>query len=85
MTNRSTQLIKIKTARYWKDKNTLFLVNEHGQSLVVGANLIRHVLEVPYTKKDGTFVSKEEIVAMKQKKTKRYSDPQRRFAPSRGW
>lgn len=60
------KLVKIKTVKFWKDKNTIFLVNEHGQMLVVGANLIRHVLEIPYTKKDGTFVSKEQILQMKQ-------------------
>lgn len=60
------KLIKIKTVRFWKTKNMLFLINEYGEMQIVGANLIKHVLEIPYTKKDGTFVSKEKILATKQ-------------------
>jgi hypothetical protein len=60
------KLLKIKTVKFWKDKNTLFLVNEHGHMQIINANLIRHVLEIPYTKKDGTFVSTEQIQRMKQ-------------------
>jgi len=62
-----SKLIQIKTVRFWKEKDALCLVNELGESQIVGANLIRHVLEIPYTKKDGTFVSKEQILSMKQR------------------
>ena len=52
--------------RFWKKNNAVYLVNEKGEAHVLGANLIKHVLEIPYTKKDGTFVSKERILSMKQ-------------------
>lgn len=73
------KIVQIKTVKYWKNKNLLFLVNELGNMQIVGVNLIKHALEIPYTKKDGTFVSKEDIVKRKQSPKSSYSQNRNSF------
>lgn len=53
------------TARVSKNGKYL-IVEANGQSTILNANLIRYLFDVPYTRKDGTHVSVEEIFKMKQ-------------------
>lgn len=52
------------TAR--RSKNGKFLIVTCGnQSAVLNVNLVRYLLDIPYTRKDGTHVSNAEIFEMK--------------------
>ena len=64
----NNKMIQIKNIKLSKEKNSLFLVNEHGQAHIDGVNFIKHALEIPYTRKDGTLVTKEDILRMKERK-----------------
>lgn len=80
------KMLQMKTVKYWKDRNAIFMVNEHGQMHILGANLIKHALEIPYTKKDGTHVSKEMIMEMKQNpKNQKNSIPMNKPAMKRAY
>ncbi len=49
-------------------KNGKYLiVGTGGQSAILNANLVRYLLDIPYTRKDGTQISNQEIFLMKQK------------------
>lgn len=43
-------------------------------SAFIAVNLIKHLLDVPYTKKDGTVVSLEDIRAMKTRSQEAYAE-----------
>lgn len=47
-----------------QDKKTL-VVSKDGVPAFISVNLIKYLLDIPYTKKDGTVVSHEDIQAMK--------------------
>lgn len=49
-------------------KNGQYLIVEQGgQSAILNANLVRYLFDVPYTRKDGTPVTSQQIFRMKQK------------------
>lgn len=49
-------------------KNGKYLIVESGgQNAILNANLVRYLLDVPYTRNDGTHISNHEIFLMKQK------------------
>ncbi len=48
-----------------QDKKTI-IVSKGGVPAFISVNLIKHLLDIPYTKKDGTVVRLEDIQAMKQ-------------------
>ena len=56
--------VKSATARISKNGKYL-IVEANGHSTILNANLIRYLFDVPYTRKDGTHVSAQEIYLMK--------------------
>ena len=55
---------KISSARL--SKNGKYVVIEsNGQTTLLNANLMRFLFDIPYTRKDGTRVSVEQIFQMK--------------------
>jgi hypothetical protein len=54
------KLFKVKV-NLSKSKDYLILTDERKQKMIVNVNLIKHCLEIPYTKKDGTQKTIEEI------------------------
>jgi hypothetical protein len=57
--------------RYIEAKD-VFVLQQGETTMLVSANLIRHQLGIPYTKKDGTKVSKTQIEASNLKSRKAY-------------
>jgi hypothetical protein len=55
-----------------KNQKTL-IVTQGKEVAFISANLIKHLLEIPYTKKDGTLVSLENIKALKAKSKAAYA------------
>ena len=56
-----------KTATARLSKNGKYLVvNVNGQGAILNANLVRYLFDIPYTRKDGTHVSKDQIFHMKE-------------------
>ena len=55
-----------------QDKKTL-IVSKGGVPAFISVNLIKYLLDIPYTKKDGTVVSLEDIQAMKQEASEAYA------------
>jgi len=56
-------------------KNGKYLIVENaGQAAILNANLIRYLLDIPYTRKDGTHVSTQEIYFLKQKAQMAYDE-----------
>lgn len=41
------------------------LIESNGQTTILNANLMRYLFDIPYTRKDGTHVSVEQIFQMK--------------------
>jgi hypothetical protein len=54
------KLFKVKV-NLSKSKDYLILTDERKQKMIVNVNLIKHCLEIPYTKKDGTQKTIDEI------------------------
>jgi hypothetical protein len=54
------KLFKVKV-NLSKSKDYLILTDERKQKMIVNVNLIKHCLEIPYTKKDGTLKTIDEI------------------------
>jgi hypothetical protein len=42
------------------------IVSSNGQNAILNANLLRYLFDVPYTRKDGTRISSDQIFQMKQ-------------------
>lgn len=55
-----------------QDKQTL-IVSKGGVPAFISVNLIKHLLDIPYTKKDGTVVSLEDIRTMKSRAREAYA------------
>jgi hypothetical protein len=55
-----------------QDKKTL-IVSKGGAPAFISVNLIKYLLDIPYTKKDGTEVSLEDIQAMKHLASEAYA------------
>jgi hypothetical protein len=55
-----------------QDKKTI-IVSKDGVPAFISVNLIKHMLDIPYTKKDGTVVSLEDIRTMKQEASEAYA------------
>ena len=49
-------------------------VSKGGTPAFISVNLIKHMLDIPYTKKDGTVVSVEDILAMKKSASAAYAE-----------
>jgi len=60
------------TARVSKNQKYL-IVESNGQTAILNANLIRYLFDIPYTRKDGTQVSNQEIFEMKRKAQEAYN------------
>ena len=56
-----------------QDKKTI-IVSKCGVPAFISVNLIKHMLDIPYTKKDGTVVRLEDIQAMKQLASVAYAE-----------
>jgi hypothetical protein len=54
------KLFKVKV-NLSKSGDYLILTDERKQKMIVNVNLIKHCLEIPYTKKDGTQKTIDEI------------------------
>lgn len=67
------------TARLSKNGKYL-IVETKGQSAILNANLVRYLFDVPYTRKDGTQVSNDQIFQMKQKAQAAYNQKARSSA-----
>ena len=63
---------KIKSVRFIEKSNSLLLKTESGETFFLNVNLALHELEIPYTKKNGQKVSKNEILEMKAISKERY-------------
>ena len=59
--------------RLSQDKKT-FVVSTGGEVAFISVNLIKHLLDIPYTKKDGTEVLVQDILAMKQRSAAAYAN-----------
>jgi len=57
--NNSTK--NINSVRFIEKSNSLLIKTPSGETFFLNTNLVLHELELPYTKKDGTKVSKKEI------------------------
>lgn len=58
--------IKRATARL--SRNGKFMVVEmNGQNAILNANLIRYLFDIPYTRKNGTRVTTDQIFELKEK------------------
>ncbi len=55
-----------------QDKKTI-IVSKGGVPAFISVNLIKYLLDIPYTKKDGTVVSLEDILAMKHEASEAYA------------
>ena len=55
-----------------QDKKTL-IVSKGNETALISVNLIKHLLDIPYIKKDGTVISFEDIQAMKMKSAAAYA------------
>jgi hypothetical protein len=62
----------IKSVRFIEKSNSLLLKTESGETFFLNVNLTLHELEIPYTKKNGQEISKNEILAMKAISKERY-------------
>jgi hypothetical protein len=56
-----------------QDKQTL-IVSKNGVPALISVNFIKHLLDIPYTKKDGTVVLIEDIRAMKARSQEAYAE-----------
>ena len=68
MKNQTNTSVKLS-----QDKNTI-IVSKGGVPAFISVNLIKHMLDIPYTKKDGTQVSVEDIQFMKQLASAAYAE-----------
>ena len=55
-----------------KDNNTV-IVTVGSKTALFSANLLKHLLDIPYTKKNGTMVSLTDIKALKAKSQAAYA------------
>ena len=62
----------IKKVRFIKKSNSLMLITPTGENYFVNLNLIFFELEIPYTKKNGEKITKEQILEMKAKGKEKY-------------
>ena len=56
------------------------IVSNNGQSTVLNANLFRYLFDIPYTRKDGTQISRNDIFEMKERAQARYEEKVRASA-----
>jgi hypothetical protein len=59
--------------RLSQDKKTV-VVSKGGEVAFISVNLIKHLLDIPYTKKDGTEVLAQDILAIKQRSAAAYAN-----------
>lgn len=58
--------LKRATARL--SKNGKFMIVEmNGQNVILNANLVRYLFDIPYTRKNGTKITQTQIFQMKEK------------------
>ena len=68
--NNSTK--NINSVRFIEKSNSLLVKTPSGETFFLNKNLVLHELEIPYTKKDGTKVSKKEIQEAKAYAQEKY-------------
>ena len=68
--NHSTK--NINSVRFIEKSNSLLVKTPSGENFFLNKNLVLHELEIPYTKKDGTKVSKKEIQEAKAYAQEKY-------------
>lgn len=76
MKNNNSQTVQLNgkiQVRFIKGKDLLVMKDESGNTMLVSANLIRHTLGIPYTKKDGTQVTLKQIQASHRKSRLAYA------------
>ena len=59
----ATQTTNVRLSRNSK----YVIITANGQSQILNANLFRYLFDIPYTRKNGTQVSKADIFEMKEK------------------
>ncbi len=64
----------IKKVRFIKKSNSLMLITQQGENHFVNLNLVFFELEIPYTKKNGEKVTKEQILEMKARNKEKYQE-----------
>ena len=67
------------SAKVSKDGRFLVIV-KNGTVSILPANLVRYLLDVPYTRKDGTHVSSRDIFDMKERAQDAYKAKVRKSA-----
>lgn len=73
MTNSNKRMNQASDVRLrYIEAKDVFVLQQGETTMLVSANLIRHQLGIPYTKKDGTKVSKTQIDAANAKSRKAY-------------
>ena len=74
--NQVAQVQKVKLSR---DRKYL-VVEADGKTTFLNANLVRYLFDVPYTRRDGTYVAAEEIFDMKERAQHAYESRVRQSA-----
>lgn len=59
---------KVKNANLIKSGETIAVNLENGGVVFINTNLIKNLLEIPYTKKDGTKVTEKDLKVQKEKR-----------------
>jgi hypothetical protein len=70
ITKTKEQIMKNKTTFNLSEDGQYFYVRIGNQTDLISVNLVKHQLGIPYTKKDGTHVSAEEIEAQRAESQK---------------
>ena len=60
--------------RLSQNKKWLNCVDNQGNRVSVPVNLVYYTLDIPYQRADGTYVSQEDITAMKENAKQRYEE-----------
>ncbi len=64
----------IKKVRFIKKSNSLMIITPQGESYFLNLNLALFAAEMPYTKKNGETVTKEQILEMKARGQEKYME-----------
>ena len=74
MNKSGTQTTYAKNAQLSQNKKSLIITDDHGNKMILNANLAKFHLEIPYTKKNGTTVTLEEILEKKNRSSIKYAE-----------
>lgn len=59
---------KVKNANLTKSGQTIAINLESGEVVFINTNLVKNILQIPYTKKDGTKVTEKDFRAQTEKR-----------------